>query len=78
MNKTHAGWRDGDLGPAVSIAKHWVLDGYGQRVKTQLNFRSYLCELERYIAGHPQVRFYNSSRAGAMIAGTAFDQAFVQ
>ena len=78
MNKTHAGWSDGDLGPAVSIAKHWVLDGYGQRVKTQLNFRSYLCELERYIAGHPEVRFYNSSRTGAMIAGTAFDQAFVQ
>ncbi len=78
MNKTHASWSDGDLGPAVSIAKHWVLDGYGQRVKTQLNFRSYLCELERYIAGHPEVRFYNSSRAGAMIAGTAFDQAFVQ
>lgn len=78
MNKTHAGWSDGDLGPAVSIAKHWVLDGYGRRIKTQLNFRSYLCELERYIAGHPEVHFYNSSRAGAMIAGTAFNQAFVQ
>ncbi|VVO09483.1 motility associated factor glycosyltransferase family protein [Pseudomonas fluorescens] len=78
MDKTHAGWNDGDLGPAVSIAKHWVLDGHGQRVKTQLNFRSYLCELERYIAGHPQVRFFNSSRAGAMIAGTRFNREFVQ
>ncbi|UVL00104.1 motility associated factor glycosyltransferase family protein [Pseudomonas sp. B21-048] len=71
-NKTHAGWNDGDLGPQLCAAKHWVLDGNGQRIKTQLNFRSYLCELERFIAGHPQVRFYNSSRAGAMIAGTAF------
>ncbi len=71
-DKTHAGWSDGDLGPQLGEAKHWVLDGHGQRIKTQLNFRSYLCELERYIAGHPQVRFYNSSRAGAMIAGTAF------
>ncbi|MEO4013773.1 MULTISPECIES: motility associated factor glycosyltransferase family protein [Pseudomonas] len=71
-NKTHAGWNDGDLGPQLGAAKHWVLDGNGQRIKTQLNFRSYLCELERFIAGHPQVRFYNSSRAGAMIAGTAF------
>ena len=78
MNKTHAGWNDGELGPAVSQAKHWVLDGHGQRVRTQLNFRSYLCELERYIAGHPQVRFFNSSRAGAMIVGTTFNQEFVQ
>ncbi|WP_166222446.1 motility associated factor glycosyltransferase family protein [Pseudomonas atagonensis] len=71
-DKTHAGWGDGELGPQLVAAKHWVLDGHGQRIKTQLNFRSYLCELERFIAGHPQVRFYNSSRAGAMIAGTAF------
>ena len=78
MNKTHAGWNDGELGPAVSQAKHWVLDGHGQRVRTQLNFRSYLCQLERYIAGHPKVRFFNSSRAGAMIVGTTFNQEFVQ
>ena len=71
-DKTHAGWNDGDLGPQVGAARHWVLDGDGQRVKTQLNFRSYLCELERYIAGHPRVAFYNSSRAGAMIVGTTF------
>ncbi|MVV51313.1 DUF115 domain-containing protein [Pseudomonas sp. PB120] len=78
MNKTHAGWGDGDLGPGVSQARHWVLDGNGQRVSTQLNFRSYLCELERYIAGHPKVSFFNSSRAGAMIVGTTFNQEFVQ
>jgi hypothetical protein len=78
MNKTHAGWSDGDLGPAVSQARHWVRDGHGRRVRTQLNFRSYLCELERYIVGHPEVRFFNSSRAGAMIAGTQFNQEFVQ
>ena len=76
-DKTHAGWNDGDLGPQLGAAKHWVLDGNGQRIKTQLNFRSYLCELERFIAGHPQVRFYNSSRAGAMIAGTAFHPEWV-
>lgn len=71
-DKTHAGWSDGDLGPQLGAARHWVLDGQGQRIKTQLNFRSYLCELERYISAHPEVRFYNSSRAGAMIAGTTF------
>jgi len=78
MNKTHAGWNDGELGPGVNLARHWVLDGHGQRVKTQLNFRRYLNELERYIVRHPQVRFFNSSRAGAMITGTAFNQEFVQ
>ncbi|WP_024617491.1 motility associated factor glycosyltransferase family protein [Pseudomonas kilonensis] len=77
-DKTHAGWGDGDLGPQLGVAKHWVLDGHGQRVKTQLNFRSYLCELERFIAGHPQVRFYNSSRDGARIVGADFHPEYVQ
>lgn len=72
-DRTHAGWSDGELGPQLGAARHWVLDGQGQRIKTQLNFRSYLCELERFIAAHPQVRFYNSSRAGAMIVGTQYD-----
>ena len=78
MNKTHPGWNDGDLGPSVNQARHWVRDGYGQRVSTQLNFRGYLCVLERYIASQPQVAFFNSSRAGAQIAGTGFNQEFVQ
>ncbi|MBC3774886.1 6-hydroxymethylpterin diphosphokinase MptE-like protein [Pseudomonas sp. SWRI99] len=78
MNKTHAGWDDGDLGPPVNQARHWVSDGHGQRVNTQLNFRGYLCVLERYIAANPQVEFFNSSRAGALIAGAAFNPEFVQ
>lgn len=71
--KTHTGWQDGDLGPEMSIARHWVRDGRGEKVKTQLNFRGYLIELERYIARHPQVQFLNTSRDGALIAGTEFD-----
>ena len=78
MNKTHAGWNDGELGPSVNQARHWVRDGHGERVSTQLNFRGYLCVLERYIAAHPQVECCNSSRAGALIAGTRFNQEFVQ
>ncbi|MGZ0702124.1 motility associated factor glycosyltransferase family protein [Pseudomonas piscis] len=77
-SRTHAGWHDGDLGPQAGVARHWVLDGHGQRVKTQLNFRSYLCELERYIASRPEIAFFNTSRSGAMIAGTAFHADFVQ
>jgi hypothetical protein len=71
-DKTHAGWGDGDLGPQLTHARHWVLDGHGRRVRTQLNLRSYLTELERYIARHPHVAFFNTSRGGALIAGTAF------
>jgi hypothetical protein len=78
MNKTHAGWNDGELGPPVNQARHWVHDGHGQRVSTQLNFRGYLCVLERFIAAHPQVEFLNSSRSGALIAGTGFNPEFVQ
>lgn len=78
MNKTHAGWQDGDLGPQITVARHWALDGHGQRVKTQLNFRGYLCELERYIASHPHVHFFNTSRAGAMITGAAYHPEFTQ
>jgi hypothetical protein len=71
--KTHTGWQDGDLGPQMNIARHWVRDGRGNKVKTQLNFRSYLIELERYIALHPEVQFFNTSRDGALIDGTSFD-----
>ncbi|MBC3271586.1 motility associated factor glycosyltransferase family protein [Pseudomonas sp. SWRI81] len=78
MNKTHAGWDDGDLGPPVNQARHWVRDGHGQRVSTQLNFRGYLCVLERYIAANPHVEFFNSSRAGALIAGASFNPEFMQ
>lgn len=71
--KTHTGWQDGDLGPQLHVARHWVRDGRGEKVATQLNFRSYLIELERYIAQHPEVQFFNTSREGALIAGTQFD-----
>ncbi|WP_341523205.1 6-hydroxymethylpterin diphosphokinase MptE-like protein [Pseudomonas sp. G.S.17] len=78
MNQSHAGWLEGELGGTVDQARQWVLDGHGQRVKTQLNFRRYLGELERYIQAHPQVRFFTSSRSGAMIAGTVFNAEFSQ
>lgn len=77
-NRTHTGWDDGVLGPQLAVARHWVLDGHGQRVRTQLNFRGYLVELERFIARHPQVTFLNTSRDGALIAGTFFAPEFCQ
>jgi len=59
-------------------SKHWVLNGYGQRVKTVPNLRSYLCGLERYISAHPEVVFLNTSKDGAWIAGAAYHPEFVQ
>ncbi|WP_263261110.1 6-hydroxymethylpterin diphosphokinase MptE-like protein [Pseudomonas sp. RIT-PI-S] len=70
--KTHAGWDDGEFGSPARLARYWVGDGHGGRVRTQLNLRGYLTELERYIAQHPEVAFFNSSRDGAFIAGTTF------
>lgn len=48
----------------------WVLNGNGERVATSQNFRGFLCDLERYIAWHPEVNFYNTSNEGAHIKGT--------
>lgn len=69
---THSGWADGALGPTVSQALSWTLDGHGRRVKTNPNFSAYRTELERYIARHPEVHFWNSSREGAEIAGCSY------
>jgi hypothetical protein len=78
LNKTHSGWADGALGEPVAAAKYWVLNGRGERVKTLLNFRSYLCALERYISHHPEIEFFNSSQIGALIDGTILHPEFVQ
>ncbi|ARW84575.1 motility associated factor glycosyltransferase family protein [Aeromonas salmonicida] len=69
---THSGWADGALGPTASQALSWALDGHGRRVKTNPNFSAYRTELERYIARHPEVHFWNSSREGAEIAGCRY------
>lgn len=69
---THSGWADGALGPTASQALSWALDGHGRRVKTNPNFSAYRTELERYIARHPEVHFWNSSREGAEIAGCSY------
>jgi hypothetical protein len=69
---THSGWTDGALGPTASQALSWTLDGHGRRVKTNPNFSAYRTELERYIARHPEVHFWNSSREGAEIAGCSY------
>lgn len=76
-DRAHAGWDSGVLSPQFATSD-WVLNGHGQRVKTLLNLRGYLCELERYIAANPLVTFLNSSREGAMIKGAAYHPGFAK
>ncbi|MCG9755916.1 DUF115 domain-containing protein [Shewanella insulae] len=54
----------------MRAARHWVLDGHGNRITTDLNLRAYLRYLELYIARHPHVNFYRASLSGADIQGT--------
>ncbi|EKE75437.1 motility associated factor glycosyltransferase family protein [Gallaecimonas xiamenensis] len=71
-NRTHSGWADGEIGPDHTQTQEWTLNGHGEKVATLRNFKSYLVELERYIAKHPQVQFFNTSREGSPIAGTSY------
>lgn len=73
FNKTHAFWADGSLGPSAAHHKqHWVLNGRGERVATDINFIGYLRSLEHYIETQAQVKFYQSSLDGAAIQGADF------
>lgn len=73
-NKTHAFWEDGALGPKVADAKHWVINGNGERVLTDLNFKTYLRSLEGYVRSKPQTKFYQSSIEGARIHGAQYKE----
>lgn len=73
-NKTHAFWKDGALGPKVEDAKHWIINGHGERVATDLNFKTYLRSLEHYIRSKPHIKFYQSSLEGALIHGAQYKE----
>lgn len=76
-HETHAGWPAGLLTPS-DMPTDWVVNGHGQRVSTLLNFRSYLCDLERFIECHPEVAFFNGCRDGARIDGAEYDEHWCQ
>ena len=58
----------------VKAARHWVIDGHGNRIATDLNLKAYLRYLELYIARHPEVSFYRASLSGADIQGTRYKE----
>lgn len=74
--ETHTGWAVGALSTTLDQAKHWVLNGHGQRVPTHISFAGYRTQVERYITTHPEVRFWNGSREGAEIAGCHYHPEF--
>ena len=50
----------------------WLLDGYGNKILTQPNMVGYLLDLEELIERNPDTKFFNTSRAGAIINGTTY------
>ncbi len=76
LGRTHAGWKDGDLGPSMSTSTSWALNGNNVRIKSDPNFNSYRCEVERYITQHQGICFYNTSREGAKINGCEYLKEF--
>lgn len=71
-NKTHANWADGSIGIVYNDATEVVVNGFGEKVPTLRNLLTYLTGLERYIASQPAVMFFNTSKAGAVIAGSQY------
>lgn len=68
--KTHANWEDGEIGIRYQQATDWTFNAHGEKVPTLPNLTTYRIGIERYIQKHPAVTFYNTSKAGAVIAGT--------
>lgn len=68
--KTHANWEDGEIGVRYQQATDWTFNFYGEKVPTLPNLTTYRIGVERYIQKHPAITFYNTSKAGAVIAGT--------
>lgn len=68
--KTHADWKDGEIGVRYQQATEWTMNFYGDKVPTLPNLTTYRIGIERYIQKHPAITFYNTSKAGAVIEGT--------
>lgn len=78
-DQTHAGHQDGTLPMYHNTAKpnetkSWLKNGYGEKVPTLDSFIGYLLELEGYITRHPDIKFWNSSKSGALIEGCHYKE----
>ncbi|MBB1428733.1 DUF115 domain-containing protein [Shewanella sp. SG44-2] len=76
FNKTHAFWKDGELGVSLKMAKkQWLLNVRGSRALTDFNFKAYLRGVEYYIENHPEVIFSQTHLESAKIDGAIFKKA---
>ncbi|WP_153913937.1 motility associated factor glycosyltransferase family protein [Shewanella sp. TC10] len=73
-HKTHAQWENGKLGPKAELAKHWVINGHGDKASTHLSFRAYLRSLEMYIRNQASTNFIQTSLDSAAILGVTFKE----
>jgi len=70
-NRSHVPGSDANL-YQVGEARDHLLNGRHEPVATVPALRGFLRDLERFIEGHGNVRFLNSSREGALIYGTDY------
>ncbi|MDR3371394.1 6-hydroxymethylpterin diphosphokinase MptE-like protein [Rhodoferax sp.] len=68
-NKTHAYWPSGQLGGNLK-SEYFIHNGKGEKVVSEPNMASYLLTVETLIFKNKDVKFYNTSLDGALIAGT--------
>jgi hypothetical protein len=50
---------------------HWVLNSHGERIATIPSLRAYLRDLESFMAGKKELRFFNAGPKGAAILHTS-------
>lgn len=67
--RSHVSGSAFELSAPLDAHKPRVRNADGQQVQSLPNLISYLRDLERYIALHPEVRFENAGREGALILG---------
>ena len=67
--KTHAFWPSGLLGGNV-MNNYQIHNGKGEKVTSAPNMAAYLITVESLISKNKDVKFYNTSLNGALIAGT--------
>lgn len=81
-DKTHAGQANCVVDGYHDVAqpnksRRSVQNGYGEKVQTLDSFISYLVAMEEYIKVHTEIKFWNSSNAGALIEGCEFREGFI-
>lgn len=60
------------LSAPSGTGRHWVTNGFGEKVPTSLSFRGFLRDLEDYLVHQNKVTFINAGKKGAAIRHTSY------